>query len=813
MHSWFFSGFYILISLLIEIVTLVFAGKSLKKPTKKGRYLGYACLGAAAVVASYLISILIKDRFWFSVMSSVYFICIDLMLVSLYMFTIYFVKQKMTKWSRMILVAIGGYLVFDIVVLSLNPFFQNAIRFVERNTVLAKYSYQILPLYGAHLAYTYLLVFFVLILLCVKICRVPSDYKRQYLYAVLGILTVVCINAVFLFLPGSSLYNFLDYSIWCYSFVIFFLYWNCFDYSTHGMLNHFRNRIFENIDQGIVLFDYENQMILKNQRAEILLSEHSLKENMKLDDFLKQCNMTDIPNISGESCSLQCFMRQEEQLVPVRCDYRLLKNKKEEILGRLFVFSDSFENTDVLTGFQNWDSFRRKVKEKALTFRYPLVIGICDINGLSIINKKFGRSKGDQILHELADSMRKCFPRDTYFVRGENAELIAICYETIEDTILNCMHQTEKMSGIDIQYAASNAQKEGDNLLDIIFAAEHGMKMKKMLNKQSEHSDQLTSLVSALHECDSGTEEHVQRTQKMGYMLGKRIGLSDLQLSDLSLLCLLHDIGKIGIPLEILNKPGKLSNSEWNVLKTHVEKGYQIAGSSQELKGISEMIRFHHERWDGTGYPDGRKGEEIPLLSRIIAVVDAYDAIVSTRPYRQARSMQEAKDELLRCSGTQFDPTIVSEFIKMLEEKPEEFTRHKRKETEEKNPFLSLQKEEFSEYEAQESVVAPVLYSRYLLNEEQNIIAVDDNFEVFTGYSREEVLERPFSQIDLLFPEEKDDYMRMVVEYAQKNPIIYLRHRIRRKDGSSIKVNCYGKRYFDSADREGRSEIVITEHP
>lgn len=138
----------------------------------------------------------------------------------------------------------------------------------------------------------------------------------------------------------------------------------------------------------------------------------------------------------------------------------------------------------------------------------------------------------------------------------------------------------------------------------------------------------------------------------------------------MSLLCLLHDIGKIGVPLEILNKPGKLSDEEWEILRSHTEKGYVIANSNHELKGIAEEIRHHHERWDGSGYPDGLSGESIPLLSRIIAVVDAYDAMINNRSYKSAISVSSAMEELEQCAGSQFDPFIVSEFLLMLKENP-----------------------------------------------------------------------------------------------------------------------------------------------
>ena len=131
------------------------------------------------------------------------------------------------------------------------------------------------------------------------------------------------------------------------------------------------------------------------------------------------------------------------------------------------------------------------------------------------------------------------------------------------------------------------------------------------------------------------------------------------------MLAKLHDIGKVGIPEEILSKPGELTKEEYEIIKTHAEKGYRIAMFNPELKKIAPCILAHHERYDGTGYPLGLKGNDIPLLARIINVVDSYDAMTNKRVYKGSLSAEEAKKELKKNSGTQFDPMIVEEFLEL----------------------------------------------------------------------------------------------------------------------------------------------------
>lgn len=170
-----------------------------------------------------------------------------------------------------------------------------------------------------------------------------------------------------------------------------------------------------------------------------------------------------------------------------------------------------------------------------------------------------------------------------------------------------------------------------------------------------------------------------------------------------------------------------------------MEKGYEIAKSNNELKGIAEEIRHHHERWDGNGYPDGLSCESIPLLSRVIAVVDAFDAMINDRAYRPAMSVSDAMEELKRCAGTQFDPYIVSEFLSMLKEHPEYIQDHLNKPktfSKENNSSQQL----ITQTDTPESfTVHPVLYSRYVLNESMRIVSVDENFETLTGYTAEDI--------------------------------------------------------------------------
>ncbi len=800
------------LSLLLAIIDLLYGYQAFRKTEEIGRYLGMAAIAAAVVNVSYLLSLWAGSYRAMSVASSVYFAGIDWMLVALIHFVYRFTGTHMIRSAGLVRQCIRFYALFDTAVMAVNIFREIAVHYVSHPG--APYSYQMKPLYVMHLCFTYLLVGLTLFVLFSKSARTPRQYRNQYLLNGAAIILVVLINAVFLYPEIDSIFTQIDYSILGYSLGVYLMFWAAFDYRQNDMLKSLSMTIFQNIDQGIVLFDYSGTYIMHNRRAEQLLPEVRFTENMDSQRFLEHCTVP--AELSGkDQFSVQCE-RDGGQGVPLRCDFSRLRDHRGNVTGNLFVFTDATYSTDLLTGFRHWEEFRRYAAENPYPFSLPSAVVVFDIVGLGEVNRTFGREVGDQRIRSLAKTMRKHLPEDASFIRGYEAHLIAVCLGETEEALREKAERiAEESAGTVLCGTSSTVDRtdpsvrdfensESRTVIQAIEQASRAVQVKKLLNSRSLRSQTLTSLVRALQESDSDTEAHVRRTQKMGDALGRRVGLTDAQLADLRLLCLLHDIGKIGIPLEILNKPGKLTDPEWEVLRSHAEKGYQIAMSSDELKSIARMILYHHERWDGKGYPERLAGNSIPVLSRVIAIVDAYDAMVNDRAYRSAMSPEEAQQEIRRCAGTQFDPYLAEEFLLLLEENPA-IARGRKTGGGEIRVFRPR-----TVLAGETGNTAPIPFSRYILDLDDNIIEVDDRFEEITGYARGDAVGR-LSQYDLIPKEDRAYYIVQVNEQFARGSIAYLRHELQRRDGSRIWVVCCGKRYFDSVEKAFRSEVLIYE--
>ena len=329
---------------------------------------------------------------------------------------------------------------------------------------------------------------------------------------------------------------------------------------------------------------------------------------------------------------------------------------------------------DGLTELYNRRFFDEEIDRLELVDIPDTSIIVADINGLKLSNDLYGHEFGDQIIMKVTEILVSECGKETIVARVGGDEFAILLTEQDYDKTHNLVDRLKKRLDdesqdemiLSVSFGTAACCEEVLSLRGCYNLAEDRMYTSKLLEGKSAKSKMINNLRVVLEERTGETQAHCDRISEMSKNIALELKMHDFEIEHLRLLSLLHDIGKSAIPDDILMKPGKLTESEMDVMKKHSEIGFRIANSMPELLPISEGILHHHERWDGTGYPMKLAGKDIPKIARIICVLDAFDAMTNDRPYQKARSVAEAIEEIKKCSGTQFDPSIVEIFLKIV---------------------------------------------------------------------------------------------------------------------------------------------------
>jgi len=442
------------------------------------------------------------------------------------------------------------------------------------------------------------------------------------------------------------------------------------------------NTIFESMRDGLILLDRKNNVIKMNPTSQNIFDTPLDKVSGKpVEDLLIGSNRSSKKEPALGSREIKIGVASNQHYYDT--NHSEIKNNRGKYMGKVIVLRDitkikkAEENIkylsfhDKLTRLHNRAFFDFELKRLNTARQLPLSLIIGDINGLKLINDAFGHSYGDKLIAKIAGILKECFRNEDILARWGGDEFSVILPQTsfdeamdmIERVYAKCKKNSTNLLSLSISLGAATKETTSENIKDVIKEAEDRMYRHKLVENKSTRSSMITSLKKTLEERDYETEAHTRRMKKFAITFGKALKLPDSKLDDLSLLASLHDIGKVAIPDNIVLKPGKLSEEEWETMKKHSEIGCRIAMSTTELAPIAEGILHHHERWDGEGYPYGISKDKIPLISRIISIVDTHDAITSERPYKKALSEEFSLKEIKGCSGLQFDPNLVDIFI------------------------------------------------------------------------------------------------------------------------------------------------------
>jgi diguanylate cyclase (GGDEF)-like protein/putative nucleotidyltransferase with HDIG domain len=321
--------------------------------------------------------------------------------------------------------------------------------------------------------------------------------------------------------------------------------------------------------------------------------------------------------------------------------------------------------TDNLTKLRNrryFDVEFEKFKDSGAL----LSLVLCDIDGLKFMNDSFGREVGDNLIVQTSIILESNLEGRGFVSRLDGDEFAVILNtgdtKVVDTYISNIKESFSKLYINDLKMSISCGYeiREGNMTISNVFTnAENCMYLDKNSSVNKLRVNAVDTIMKTLHEKDEYSEQHSLSVSEISLKLALFCHFPKKKIMQIKSASLLHDIGKIIVPIDILTKPGKLTSNEYKKIKEHPAIGYRLLSGMKEFENIADIVLHHHERWDGKGYPQGKKEEEIPLESRIIAIADTYNAMTTSRPYNRVKTKKEALQEIIRCAGTQFDPDLV----------------------------------------------------------------------------------------------------------------------------------------------------------
>lgn len=443
------------------------------------------------------------------------------------------------------------------------------------------------------------------------------------------------------------------------------------------------------IQEPLVLFDTRDRLADFNEEAaekfELRKKDLHKMTRENFETSILQLKYEENPN---DVLDRELVLQKEYEEISYLFTLQLLKSDSGRDMGKMYVFQDitkqkmmynALENMsayDQLTGFYTGRVFGHRLAELD---KEPeeYVVAICNIAGMKLLNAFYERTMGSSIIQKMSEELRAVLPEDAL-----------VCYAEDDCTVIVARGITENQMNLYLSNAARKLKQRAIENVPVYLnygvarrentavSVEEYIKyavMDMLLKKGKESAEQKSGMTRALTEEYFRNQyesiEHVNRIKALADRMAEKLNLSKEDRTKLELLCTYHDIGRVKTREEVWGRAATITRDELDVVKLHSVTGYQIMLEMKLEYSIADLVLYHHENYDGSGYPYGLKGEEIPLLDRVLAIVDSYDVMVNDQRYKGAVSEEMARNELHRYAGIQFDPALVAVFEECLKER------------------------------------------------------------------------------------------------------------------------------------------------
>ena len=677
------KGVYGILFLAVAVIVFATALQCRKRKEDMAGITGQVCLFASATVFFNSVTLLCNHPFVMSVAYSLQYVIIAVLMYLILTYTILLTESKGLSKACKIISAV--FILADVALLLTNPWTGWALEY--RQVIYhGDLYFEFVPRFGYvfHMIVSYSIALNIGITLIHKCIKVPFVYAGRYLLELAALVIIAVFNLLFIFTPLR-----IDVSCMLFAVTAFVAYRIALEYRPTFLRNQARYMMANKLKEPLVLFDIKERLADFNIEA---AEKFGLQEK-DLCHLSREYFETSILQLTYEenpdtSLDKEVTVQKEYAEIIYRLTIRNLQSRRGLYMGKMFVFQDitkqkmmynALENMssyDQLTGFYTSRIFKNKLEEWDKNAE-EYIVAICNIAGMKLINAFYERKTGSSMIQKMSEELRAVLPEDALICYADDDCTIIVAGGITEEQMnlyLSNAARKLKKRGLDnvpvyLNYGVARRENTAVSVTEYIKYAVMDLLLKKGRDGAAQKREMTKALTEEYFRNVYESSEHVMRIKKLADVMAEKLGLSETEKEKLDLLCCYHDIGRVKTREEVWSRAAAITRDELDIVKLHSVTGYQIVREMQLKHDIAELVLYHHENYDGSGYPYGVSGEEIPLLARILAIIDSYDVMVNDQLYKGAVTEEMALEELRRYAGSQFDPVLVRKFEECLNER------------------------------------------------------------------------------------------------------------------------------------------------